>query len=60
MKAIELWLRSFCFVGDLAVSLHVVYLRRTIGQLPHKFFENTRDGGSGELTMVSTRLPKNF
>jgi hypothetical protein len=37
-----------------------MYLRRTIGQLPHKFFENTRDGGLGELTMASTRLSKNF
>jgi predicted AAA+ superfamily ATPase len=35
-------------------------LRRTIVHLPHKFFENTRDCGNGELTMVSTRLPKNF
>jgi hypothetical protein len=36
------------------------HLRRTIVQLPHKFFENTRDGGNGDLNMVSTRLPKNF
>jgi hypothetical protein len=25
-----------------------------------KFFENTRDGGLGAQTMVSTRLQKNF
>jgi hypothetical protein len=44
----------------LAVSLEVLYLRPTVGQLPCKFFENTRDGGNGEHEMVSTRLPKNF
>jgi hypothetical protein len=37
-----------------------MYLRPTIGQSAHKFFENTRDCGLGELKMVSTRLPKNF
>jgi hypothetical protein len=30
------------------------------GSSPEKFFENTRDYGSGELKMVSARLPKNF
>jgi hypothetical protein len=60
MKTIELWLRSFGVAGDLTVSRDLVYLRRTIGQSPHKFFENTRDSGNGALTMVSTRLPKNF
>jgi hypothetical protein len=31
-----------------------------LGSYPENLFENTRDGGSGELTMISTRLPKNF
>jgi hypothetical protein len=30
------------------------------GSYPVKFFENTRDGGNGDLKMVTTRLPKNF
>jgi hypothetical protein len=44
----------------LRFSLDFLYLRPSVGQLPCKFFENTRDDGLGDLTMVSTRLPKNF
>jgi hypothetical protein len=46
--------------GALPVTLHALYLRPTVGQFAHKFFENTRDSGNGEFVMVSTRLPKNF
>jgi hypothetical protein len=48
------------FCGELSVSLHRVYLRPTVGQSAHKFFENTRDCGLGAQTMVSARLPKKF
>jgi hypothetical protein len=36
------------------------HLLRTIVQLPHKFFKSIRDWGLGKLTVVATRLPKNF
>jgi hypothetical protein len=39
---------------------HLLCQRPTIGQKPRKFFENTRDGCSGDSKMVSARLPKNF
>jgi hypothetical protein len=45
---------------SLIVPLNLMYLRPTVGQSAHKFFENTRDSGNGEFEMVSTRLPKNF
>jgi hypothetical protein len=46
--------------GMRRVSLDPLTCVVPSGSCLRKFFENTRDAGLGEQTLVSTRLPKNF